>query len=693
VSLDLSRRPEPSSATAEVERPDAGTDLPGIRRIPEVPRPLLLLSAAVVVVGAAVVFIGGWRTGVSWDETYHVLRMRNYLDSGWYLLDADLQGGKPGPWEDQQFVYGPAAMLLLQGWSLLWGVDGASGVAATPEAFAVRHLAIGLIAMVGVAAAASLTRLLLRSWSWGLVTAGILLALPVWAGHAMFNVKDIPVATGFTLATLGLALLVLRVELARPTRALIGGVAALTAGIVLAVGTRPGILPGLALGTMLVLVTRDWRRIVAVAVALGLAYVALLGVYPEVFSTPVTALYEGALESSRYNGAKGEWWWLPMFVLVEIPIGYLVLTFLATGLAVRGLWRRRLPLDARGTVIVLVVLQCFALPMIAIVRESNVYTGVRQMLFSAPATAILVTLGIATLLGMRQGSSKIWLRRLVPAAIALTLLGPVVAQLQLFPYSYAYTTVAANLAAPIVADVSDYEVPTDYWRTSVRELAPGVPVGGWVTCSPAYDSEGRALHSSREGRFNCATDVIGPLAAYDDLRSGTWEVSPTSFLVIETGREAVGTNCTKLADVRRWLYWRHVEMGYVAQCDLVLLPFPDDGMNFEGGAGSGNLLGGWSIHQSERGIGLREEPAELGFTLPAADAARPLTLTGTALGAEGLTVDVNGEPAEVQVDGDSFRVDVPAATTTAYGEGRVVVGFGDADGDLRVLTLRLGGTP
>ena len=109
----------------------------------------------------------------------------------------------------------------------------------------------------------------------------------------------------------------------------------------LAVGTRPGIWPGIALGVMVVLVTRDWRRIVAVGVALVIAYVALLGIYPEVFSTPVTALVEGALESSRYNGAKGEWWWLPLFVLVEIPIGYLRARLrCATALAVRGLWRR-----------------------------------------------------------------------------------------------------------------------------------------------------------------------------------------------------------------------------------------------------------------------------------------------------------------------------------------------------------------
>jgi hypothetical protein len=692
VSLDISPRQEPSlSAAGRDESHIKGLRVPGLRGVPEVPRPLLLLSAAVAVGGASVVFLGGWRTGVSWDETYHVLRMRNYLDTGWYLLDADLLGDEPGPWEDQQYVYGPATMLLLHGWSLLWGVDGASGVPATSEAYAVRHLAIGLVAMVGVAAAAALSRILLRRWSWGLVTAGLLLAMPVWAGHAMFNVKDVPVATGYTLATLGLALLVVRTVTARSTLATVGGVAALAAGVVLAVGTRPGIWPGIALGVMVVLITRDWRRIVAVGVALAIAYVVLLGIYPEAFSTPVTALVGGALESSRYNGAKGEWWWLPLFLVVEIPTGYLVIALLATALVIRGLVRDRLPLDAHGTVVVLVVLQCFALPMLAVARESNIYTGVRQLLFSAPATAVLVTLGIAALLGLRRTSSSRWLRRLVPAGIALTILGPVIAQLQLFPYSYAYSTVPANLAAPIVERVSDYEVPTDYWRTSVRELAPSVPIGGWVTCSPASDEEGRFLRSSREGRSNCATDVIGPLAAYDHLRSGAWEVSPTAFLVIETGRSEVAPNCTKLADVRRWLFWRRVEMGYVAECDLVLRPFPEGGMDFEGGEGVGNLMGGWSIHQSDRGIGLSDAVAEVGFALPSA--AGPLMLTGTALGARGMTAEVNGEPVDVHVKGDAFRVEAPAETAAAYGEGRVVVGFHDADDDLRVLTLQLGGTP
>ena len=42
-------------------------------------------------------------------------------------------------------------------------------------------------------------RLLLRTWSWGLVCGAALVAVPMWTGHAMVNIKDIPVATGYTL--------------------------------------------------------------------------------------------------------------------------------------------------------------------------------------------------------------------------------------------------------------------------------------------------------------------------------------------------------------------------------------------------------------------------------------------------------------------------------------------------------------
>ncbi|HEY0952464.1 hypothetical protein, partial [Nocardioides sp.] len=193
-----------------------------------VPRPLLAVAAVVLVAAVVMVFAGGWRTGVSWDETYHVLRMRTFLGpSGWYVLDHDLHGDAPGSWVGSAYVYAPVTMLLLHAWSMLTGVDSSGVVSASASAYAVRHLGVGLLSLPALAAVAVLARLLLRSWAWGLVAAAALAAMPAWTGHAMFNVKDVPVATGYTLASLGFAV----VATARAPRLLVAGAATAAAGV------------------------------------------------------------------------------------------------------------------------------------------------------------------------------------------------------------------------------------------------------------------------------------------------------------------------------------------------------------------------------------------------------------------------------------------------------------------------------
>ena len=64
---------------------------------------------------------------------------------------------------------------------------------------------IGLAAG-GLAAVVATGRMLMRTWSWGLVAGAVLVAIPVWTGHAMFNVKDVPVAIGYAVFTCGLVL-------------------------------------------------------------------------------------------------------------------------------------------------------------------------------------------------------------------------------------------------------------------------------------------------------------------------------------------------------------------------------------------------------------------------------------------------------------------------------------------------------
>ncbi len=656
------------------------------------PRPLVLLAGVAVAVGVAMTVVGAWRTGVSWDETYHVMRMRNYLASGWYLLDGDLLAGEPGPWEDQRYVYGPVTMGLAHLWSMAWGLEGAGQVSSSPEAFAARHLVVALISFVGVASTAVLTRVVTGRWTWALVAAALLVSVPTWTGHAMFNVKDVPVATGYTLTTLGLAVLWVSSRLRHQA----AGCATIAAGIVLAVGTRPGIWPGLVLAgapvVLLALRQRDRVRLSLLVTALGTAALALVLVYPEAFGAPVDALLGSALESSRYDGRQGDWWYLPLFLLIELPTLHLLLGAIGVVACVRHFAREDQPAGRLRLVLVLVLLQALALPAIAVARESNLYTGLRQLLFAAPALAVLATLGVQAVLRAGRGRGVV-LRRAAPALVGVALVSPLVAQAQLFPYNYAYSSEPATIVGPMAAAHDrEWEIPTDYWRTSVRELAPLVPVGGLVTCSPSYDEEGRSVPYSHESHQNCATDPVGPLAPYDDARSASWPDPPTQFLAIDTGTELTGANCRPLAEVTRRLHWRTVTMSYVASCDLVLEPYPPAGLVFSGdGTGGQVLLDGWSQHRADPGIGLLPgaDPARIGLTLPGDLSEGPVVLRATTTGASEVSVTANGAPVTVTTSGTTLTARIDAATVQAYGEERLVLGFSGAG--LRLLTLRLTG--
>ena len=166
------------------------------------------------------------------------MRLGIYLDHGWFALDWSIDSGGSSAGDSNTLVYGPVAMLLLHGLTVAVGVAGWDVVATTPEAYAARHLGVVLIGLVGTAAAAGTTRFLLGSWRWALVTAAALLALPMWTGHAMFNIKDVPVATGYTPDDPGPG----RDGLPPSRGAPAARVAALAAGIVLMVGTRPAMV-------------------------------------------------------------------------------------------------------------------------------------------------------------------------------------------------------------------------------------------------------------------------------------------------------------------------------------------------------------------------------------------------------------------------------------------------------------------
>ncbi len=640
------------------------------------------MSGLVVLAAAAMGVVGALRTGVTWDEPYHVMRLRNFLEHGWFALDWAVDGGASTSGDDNTLVYAPIAMLLLHGLTALVGVEGWGSVTTTPAAHDVRHLGVLLLGLAGTAAAAGVTRALVGSWRWGLVTAAALLALPMWTGHAMFNIKDVPVATGYTLVTLALLSMVAPTQ-GRAWLRVVG----LAAGTTLMVGTRPGMVSAVLAG-LVVLAAGAWigrrsgavRRTLAEAAAglIGAAAV-LVAVYPEVFAHPLHLLRSTEQSASFRDGRDAHLAHVPLHVLGQVPL--LLQVFFAVGLVSAGLlvvrhWRTE---PAQATRLALVVVQVGALPLAAVVKGSDLYNGLRQLLFASPAWAVLVTLGVVQLLAWARQHDR---TRLAGAVAAVALVAPVVDQATLFPYQYTYFNAAV--------DVAGLDVHSDYWRASVPELLPDVPTDGQVVCGPTRSSvagvpvgdpgtdgiEGSALVAGRysiDSSVDCRTDPLGPLAS-PWLAAGLAhdEALPHDefYAIIDRGHE-LPSNCTRLAEVGRDRHAREVVMTYLARCSLAA-PHLDRVVAFTRAAGESMAPAlwayapqGWVTRESEAAIDSAAATASLTFAAPSG-CERGCSLVLDADAPADLTASVDGVPADVALAGRSVSVRLPPGVGDAW---------------------------
>ena len=648
--------------------------------------------------------LGALRTGISWDEPYHVMRLRNYLDHGWFALDWAVEGDGSTSADSNTLVYGPVAMLLLHGLGALVGVESWDTVATTPAAYDVRHLGVLLIGLAGTAAAAGITRILLGSWRWALVTAAALLALPMWTGHLMFNVKDVPVATGYTLMTLALMAVVAPVQGHRALR-----VTGLAAGVILMVGTRPAmataVLAGLVVLVVGVLVAGRFGNartaLSEAATGVALAALSLLLIYPRVFAHPLQLVQSAEQSASFRGGQSAVYGYIPFHVLAQVPL--LLLAFFAVGLVTAvDFGRRRWHTDtSQATRLALVGVQLLALPVVAIVRHSDLYNGLRQLLFASPVWAVLTTVGFARALAWARENGR---TRVVGGVALVALVAPVVDQATLFPYQYTYFNVAL--------DATGVHVPSDYWRTSVPELLPRIPTDGQIVCGPTRSSTLGALAGSPEaagidpttmlaGRFSsdssvdCRTDPLGPLApawAADGLPDDERLPHEDFYALIDRDHQ-VPSNCRRLVAVTRNRHGRELAMTYIARCHLDPSPLGAAAIDFTRPPSENMAPGlwayapeGWVMRETRTAIDAAQKSASLTFATEEECEQRACALVLDADAPADLAVSVNDVPAAVAVDSDSVVVPLPSGATDAW------VTFTRRSGepvDVRVRSLRV----
>lgn len=664
------------------------------------PRVLWALSLLVLIVGSVMALVGAWTTSASIDETYHVQRMQHYLDDGWFLVDRQLVGGEPAEGISDRFVYGPVTMCILHGLSMLWGVDESGVVSASADAYAVRHVGIALIGLIGVAAAICLGRLVLSSWRWGVLVGAVLVSTPLWTGHLMMNPKDVSVATGYTVFTLGLMILTVW---DRPTwRQRLFGPSLIAGGIVLAMGTRPGIWAGIAASLVTFVVIQGvvdlradsnghrWVRYLDVGLGVTAAGLALAAIYPAIFTNSVTTMVRSTSASAKYDGATaGAWWYIPMAVSMSVPILVIIVSLIGAMTAFRAVARSRTRPTRSTTRLALILVQAFTLPLVAMLVEAKLYNGVRHFLFVMPVIAVLTAIGVTALLSAEAKRPRVQ-TAVVSVVVVVGVLAPSVDQLRLFPYNYTYYNEAAALIG--------IQGQSDWWWTGARELTSGLPPDQYVACIRDLDANGVAHPQWFDTQTDCATSQAGTLAPYASERAGTLEspLSEIEFLAVRTEDVGEADNCHLLYDVTRPVRWSDVVMGRIDRCEL-RPPKYDAPIDLPAEPNEVGLLDGWLLPTSgESGIVLESARGRVAITVSSAWHGKAVGVTLDATGAGALSeLRVNGveQAWDAADDGEGIAFEVSPEVAAEFGDGRLVFSFfrstGEGEDHLRLTSLQL----
>lgn len=531
------------------------------RTVVVVPTLLLIVAGLVTLIGCSMTVTGAVKTGIFADDPVHVRRLTEYIRSGLYVTHGELGAVKPGAIPDNAYVYGPVTTGLAHEISVLTGIEPRGEAERTPRAYLVRHLVVAGLGLIGLAAAAALGAIVLGSWRWGVVTAGVLAAIPMWTGHAMFNLKDTPVAAGHTLVTLGFVLIAKAGEHPRISR-LAPGVLALSAGAVVVMGTRPGMWVSLTASLIAFLVllvwtqALQWRALAAVGASVMIGYLALLAIYPRAFSHPLVLLQKSALVSAGFQHATDHGRLYQVHEMFHVwPLTLLGFLIVGTVGAIHWAWRDLRARSVTAVALILVGSQAYALPIMIMIRNSHLYNGLRQTLFAVPAQAVLVAVGIAAVVGASKGiGPRTW--RIGGSVVAIVgLILPTAVQVAMFPYQYSYMNVEA--------EPHEKSTQPDFFKTSFREYVPEVSSSVKLVCPKSFTHR-TVLRSGSDCRRKRSL-TFSAYWRFDGKPS--WDLPKSNeFYAILPGSMRHPRHCRKISSVTRWQNLKRVTMSRLFEC-------------------------------------------------------------------------------------------------------------------------------
>ena len=319
-----------------------------------------------------------------------------------------------------------------------------------------------------------------RAW----IAGCLVLFHPSLIGHSFINPKDIPFALFYTCYTYTL---VKRMSSARHlyfslswlsaalliNQKFVAVAAVLVSELLLLVIQRPGLrdlrksflLPLIALLLALVLQPASW----------GLNPFVYLS---EAFDTFANHEWGGCMSYARTCIGVNHPDWLTLgyiwnWLTVKVPLLWLILISLQTFFWLCHFKALR---NAGNSPWIFVFSQSALIPVMAVIRNSNLYDADRHLLFIYPTLAVVAARGLQTLLEL--GFSK-RLRSILVSFVALSAVILFLDVLSLNPYQSAYLNEISRFSH------SHSTTSLDYWAISSKELIRNSQIYGSLSTSPA----------------------------------------------------------------------------------------------------------------------------------------------------------------------------------------------------------------
>ena len=409
-----------------------------------------------------------------------------------------------------------------------------SRLKALAERARFKHYMTFLVSLITYGAVAGLVGILCGAeYAWfGALTLAF---FPLFWGHSFFNPKDPPFAALFTLTTLAGAYLI-NFYLMSPNPIRVGNNRATLYTVLY--GTLIGLLSGIRIGGFLVLffilatylilqISQGFNR--RAIFNFGSLYLLLCITwfvvnticYPAFWSNPIGGFLEtiGYLSQHRlqiqvlFDGKfipiqHLPWNYLPTWMFMSIPLIFQVGFVVGTSLIIARYAKLS---NLQRACAILVLFQILFMPLVAIVKQSPMYDGMRHFLFTLPGIAII---SATAFIWIYQKLSKTSFKIIAATFIAVVYAAIAFDMVALHPYQYIYV----NRLSGGLEKVRD-RYDTEYWGLSLREgmewinenAIPGstVLVGGFI-----YSAQLFAEPSMKVMGYNESTAAETPKPYY-----------------------------------------------------------------------------------------------------------------------------------------------------------------------------------